>query len=212
MVSDSKKNRLATLVAKPENGATAAPVVTPSLAHDFLTSRLRCGSGAAFPDSPGGGCAVSGAALDAAAPVTSVVVLGKNRASPPSHPKNREFVRVAVASKLMAGHWKKTGENLKGSSVLGCGRWRNYGADPNIAEIEIPADGAPRMLGHFACRASWSCDHCARARVSQTRGWLRGALMPALSAAGLSGALVTFTIAHAYGDDWGEDDDLPDTE
>ena len=130
--------------------------------------------------------------------------LGKNRASPPSTPKNREFVRVAVASKLMAGHWKKTGENLRGSSVLGCGRWRNYGADPNIAEIQIPADGAPRMLGHFACRSSWSCDHCARARVSQTRGWLRGALMPALSVAGLSGALVTFTIAHAYGDDWGD--------
>jgi len=129
--------------------------------------------------------------------------LGKNRASPPSTPKNREFIRVAVASKLMAGHWKKTGENLRGSSVLGCGRWRNYGADPNIAEIQIPADGAPRMLGHFACRSSWSCDHCARARVSQTRGWLRGALMPALSVAGLSGALVTFTIAHAYGDDWG---------
>ena len=159
MVSDSKKNRLATLVATPEAGS-------PTGAPDPL--------------------------------------LGKNRASPPSTPKNREFVRVAVASKLMAGHWKKTGENLRGSSVLGCGRWRNYGADPNIAEIQIPADGAPRMLGHFACRSSWSCDHCARARVSQTRGWLRGALMPALSVAGLSGALVTFTIAHAYGDDWGD--------
>ena len=111
---------------------------------------------------------------------------------------------MATASRLMASHWKKTGENLRGSSVLGCGRWRNYGADPNIAEIEIPADGAPRMLGHFACRSAWSCDHCARARVSQTRAWLRGALIPAMDKAGLSGALVTFTIAHAYGDDWGD--------
>ena len=130
--------------------------------------------------------------------------LGKNRASPPSRPQNREFVRVATASRLMASHWKNTGNNLKGSSVLGCGRWRNYGADPNIAEIEIPADGAPRMLGHFACRSAWSCDHCARARVSQTRSWLRGALIPAMDAARLSGALVTFTIAHAYGDNWAE--------
>lgn len=97
----------------------------------------------------------------------------------------------------MASHWKKTGDNLRGSSVLGCGRWRNYGADPTIAEIEIAADGAPRMLGHFACRSAWSCDHCARARVSQTRAWLRGALIPAMDKAGLSGALVTFTIAHA---------------
>ncbi len=146
------------------------------------------------------------ASLGEATPQTVPVLgsLGKNRASPPSTPKNREYVRVATASRLMASHWKNTGENLKGSSVLGCGRWRNYGADPNIAEIEIPADGAPRMLGHFACRSAWSCDHCARARVSQTRSWLRGALIPAMDKAGLSGALVTFTIAHAYGDDWAE--------
>lgn len=137
-------------------------------------------------------------------PDGSGVPLGKNRASPPSTPKNREYIRVAVASRLMAGHWKTTGQNLKGSSVLGCGRWRNYGADPNIAEIEIPVEGSPRMLGHFACRSAWSCDHCARARVSQTRSWLRGALIPAMDKAGLSGALVTFTIAHAYGDDWGD--------
>ena len=130
--------------------------------------------------------------------------LGKNRASPPYRPQNREFVRVATASRLMASHWKNTGNNLKGSSVLGCGRWRNYGADPNIAEIEIPHGAAPRMLGHFACRSAWSCDHCARARVSQTRSWLRGALIPAMDKAGLSGALLTFTIAHAYGDDWAE--------
>ena len=58
---------------------------------------------------------------------------------------------------------------LCGSSVLGCGRWRNYGADPNIAEIEL-AENGPRMVGHFACRAVWSCDHCARGRVAQTRG------------------------------------------
>lgn len=129
--------------------------------------------------------------------------LGKNRASPPSAP-NRALVRVATASRLMAGHWKTTGTNLRGSSVLGCGRWRNYGADVHIAEIEVPADGAPRMLGHFACRSSWSCDHCARARVAQTRSWLRAALIPAMDAAGLSGALVTFTIAHGYADDWAQ--------
>ena len=140
------------------------------------------------------------ASLGEATPQTVPVLgsLGKNRVSPP----NRAFVRVATASRLMAGHWKKTGENLRGSSVLGCGRWRNYGADPNLAEIEIPHEGTPRMLGHFACRASWSCDHCARARVSQTRSWLRAALMPAMTVAGLTGGLLTFTLAHSYADDW----------
>ena len=142
------------------------------------------------------------ASLGEATPQTVPVLgsLGKNRVSPP----NRAFVRVATASRLMAGHWKKTGENLRGSSVLGCGRWRSYGADPNIAEIEIPHEGTPRMLGHFACRASWSCDHCARARVSQTRSWLRAALMPAMTVAGLTGGLLTFTLAHSYADDWSE--------
>ena len=147
---------------------------------------------------------------------------GKNRASPPSArrkgggegpilpaqpkkgtPPNRALVRLATASRLMSGHWRKTGENLRGSSVLGCGRWRNYGADPNIAEIEL-AETGPRMVGHFACRAVWSCDHCARGRVAQTRGWLRGALFPALEARSMTGGLLTFTLAHAYGDDWAE--------
>ena len=127
-------------------------------------------------------------------------VLGKNRASPPS-PPNRALVRVAVASRLMASHWKKTGENLRGSSVIGCGRWRAYGADSTIAEIQVDHRG-PRLLGHFACRSVWSCDHCAKARVAQTRSWLRSALMPALDARGLSGSLVTLTLAHSYADEW----------
>ena len=110
-------------------------------------------------------------------------------------PPNRSLVRVAVASRLMASHWKKTGENLRGSSVIGCGRWRAYGADSTIAEIQVDHRG-PRLLGHFACRSVWSCDHCAKARVAQTRSWLRSALMPALEARGLSGSLVTLTLAH----------------
>ena len=96
---------------------------------------------------------------------------------------------------------RKTGENLRGSSVIGCGRWRAYGADSTIAEIQVDHRG-PRLLGHFACRSVWSCDHCAKARVAQTRSWLRSALMPALEARGLSGSLVTLTLAHSYADDW----------
>jgi len=129
--------------------------------------------------------------------------LGKNRASPPSTPPNRSLIRVSVASRLMASYWKNNGENLRGSSVLGCGRWKAYGADPNLAEIQVGFEG-PRMMGHFLCRSSWSCDHCARVRVAQTRSWLRAALMPALDDAGLSGSLVTLTLAHNYSDDWAE--------
>lgn len=114
---------------------------------------------------------------------------------------NRAYVRVATASRLMSGHWASTGENLPGSSVTGCGRWRMYGADPLTAEIEV-RDGVPRMLGHFTCGGAWACDYCARARVAQVRSWTRAALIPALDAHGMTGALVTFTLAHAYADDW----------
>ena len=117
---------------------------------------------------------------------------------------NRALVRVATASRLMAGHWASTGENLAGSSVMGCGRWRAYGSDPLTAEIEVPHGGHPRMLGHFICGGTWVCDPCARARVAQVRSWTRAALIPALDAHGMTGALVTLTLAHSYEDDWAQ--------
>lgn len=111
------------------------------------------------------------------------------------------LLRVASAARLVAGHWHETGENLKGSSVLGCGRWKNYGSDPNLAEIEV-IEGVPRMLGHFKCGAVWACEACTRVRVAQIRSWIRCALIPAVEARGLSGSLMTFTLSHEYGEDW----------
>ena len=158
---------------------TSGPQAATPAGHSVPVEAARAGG---VLDASGRG---AGAASDP--PVGGA--LGKNRASPPSArrkgggegpilpaqpkkgtPPNRALVRLATASRLMSGHWRKTGENLRGSSVLGCGRWRNYGADPNIAEIEL-AENGPRMVGHFACRAVWSCDHCARGRVAHTRGW-----------------------------------------
>ena len=150
-------------------------------------------------------------AVAAAAVLTPEIgILGKNRASPPSplktyssrpSPPNRSLIRVAVASRLMASYWHEHGLNLKGSSVMGCGRWKNYGSDPNLAEIEIVGE-KQRMVGHFFCKSVWSCEHCAKTRVAQTRSWLRAELMPALDAHGLSASLLTFTLSHRYGDDW----------
>lgn len=150
-----------------------------------------------------------------------VAGLGKNRASPPppsvsaTSPTtpptslrvwvspNRTFVRVSTAARLMANYWHQTGKNIKGSSVLGCGRWRAYCADPNHAQIQIDHNG-PRFLGHFSCRAVWSCEHCSKARVAQTRSWLRAELIPAVESRGLMGSLITLTLAHSYEEDWQE--------
>ncbi len=118
-----------------------------------------------------------------------------------SKPRNREYIRVATASKLLAGYFHANGKNLKGSSVVGCGRWKAYGKNPNLAEIVVDESGA-RMHGHFRCGSVWTCDHCARARVAQTRSWIRGALIPAIESRGLNASMLTFTMAHTYGECW----------
>lgn len=114
---------------------------------------------------------------------------------------NREYIRVSTASRLIAGYYNVHGENLRGSSVVGCGRWKAYGRDTTNAEIRIDQDG-PRFDGHFKCGGVWTCDHCARARVSQTRSWIRAGLIPALEAHNLDAAMITLTMAHSYAGDW----------
>lgn len=130
--------------------------------------------------------------------------LGKNRISPAIVPqRHRGNILRATGSKLAAGHFHKTGENLPGSSVCGCGRWKSFGGAPGIAEIEVHADRA-NMAGHFKCDNSWTCEPCATAKVAHYRAWIRALLLPALDAAGLGCSLVTLTLAHRYQDDWGD--------
>lgn len=130
--------------------------------------------------------------------------LGKNRDTPPPPTRYlRKHVRKAVAQRLVASHYKSTGDNLRGSSVLGCGRWRAHGAGNLNACIEV-ADGIARYDGHFICGCNWTCEECATATVARNRSWLRGALMPALKDAGLTASLMTLTLAHSYDDDWGQ--------
>jgi hypothetical protein len=143
------------------------------------------------------------------APVPSVsgagaAVLGKNRDTPPSTPRQyrsyRPYIRQATAQRLVSGYWAKEGENLRGSSVAGCGRWKVHGAAP-VAQIVVEG-GQARMSGHFICGCNWTCEMCARATVARNRSWLRGALFPALAEHGKSGSLVTLTLAHSYNVDW----------
>lgn len=91
--------------------------------------------------------------------------------------------------------------------MVGCGRWRAFGFDSTHAEIEVGADGA-KLHGHFKCGNVWTCDQCARARVSQARSWIRAALIPALEAHGLGAAMMTFTMAHSYDGNWKDSVDL----
>ena len=85
--------------------------------------------------------------------------------------------------------------------MVGCGRWKAYGKNSNLAEIVVDESGA-RMHGHFRCGSVWTCDHCARARVAQTRSWIRGALIPAIENRKLDALMLTLTMAHTYAECW----------
>ena len=116
---------------------------------------------------------------------------------------NREYIRVSTAARLSIGYYNAHGENLRGSSVAGCGRWKAYGRDSSVAEIIVGKDG-PKFDGHFKCGNVWTCDRCARARVSQARSWIRAALIPAFAVNNLGAAMMTFTMAHSYAGCWKE--------
>lgn len=131
------------------------------------------------------------------------VPLGKNRDTPPAPRRSRyrQHIRQAAAQRLVAGYWSQHEINLRGSSVVGCGRWRTFGEDPHQAQIEVDGDDV-RLRGHFICGCNWTCECCAATSVARNRGWLRGALFPALEKAGKSGSLVTLTLSHTYDEDW----------
>lgn len=137
--------------------------------------------------------------------VRKTAPLGKNRDTPPAPRRHRyrPHIRQAAAQRLVAGYWSQHEINLRGSSVLGCGRWRVFGEDPHQAQIEVDNDGA-RLRGHFTCGCNWTCECCAATSVARNRGWLRGALFPALAQHGKSGSLVTLTLSHRYDDDWAD--------
>jgi hypothetical protein len=118
-----------------------------------------------------------------------------------SRSPNREYIRVSTASRLMAGYFNEHGVNMAGSSVCGCGRWKAYGRDTNNAEIIHDHDGA-RFDGHFKCGSVWVCSRCGNERVSQTRSWIRAALIPAIDANNMVASMMTFTMAHTYDGDW----------
>jgi hypothetical protein len=128
--------------------------------------------------------------------------LGKNRKTPTApRQRHRSFIRVSTAQRLVSEYWSAKQENLPGSSVVGCGRWRSFGSASHKAQIAVTADG-PSLQGHFVCGCNWTCDRCAGVTIAQNRSWLRGAFMPAVAKRGLSFSMVTLTLAHRYEDDW----------
>ena len=70
--------------------------------------------------------------------------LEENRASPPSPQSVSCSGCCCFPSRSVS--LEENRRELAGSSVIGCGRWRAYGADSTIAEIQVDHRG-PRLLG-----------------------------------------------------------------
>lgn len=130
--------------------------------------------------------------------------LGNNSRAPALAPYSRGRYRAAVrqmsAQRLIASYWGEHSENLTGSSVIGCGRWKAFNRKL-VAEIKVEG-GRASMEGHFRCGCNWTCEGCARSAVASHRSWLREVLFPALQENELTGSLVTLTLSHAYDVPW----------
>jgi hypothetical protein len=133
--------------------------------------------------------------------------LGKHRNTPPANAakRYRPVIIQGVQQALVSQYFKKTGTNIRGSSVVGCGRW-NAGKDRTSgrAEFEIGGGKPARRIQTFRCGSNWTCEVCARANVARYRSWIRAGLIPALEKEGKSASLVTLTLSHYYGENWGE--------
>ena len=125
----------------------------------------------------------------------------------PTRPKfnrpNADFRCVAAASRLAVQEFVRTQVNLPGGSVMLCMRGAAFGiSNPETVEIRVD-DGRAMFINCQPCKNVWTCAHCARARVAQMRGWLRGCFFPCLTQNGFTGGLLTLTLSHEYDSDWG---------
>lgn len=124
-------------------------------------------------------------------------------------PVNRNAIRMSVMSRLFASHYKKTGENIEGSSAIGCQRWRRHTSEvQDKAQIAITRNGssyAAKMHDHFICGNHKFCPHCARAGAAKMRDYITQIFVPAVKAQGYALALMTLTASHRRDCDWKAD-------
>lgn len=128
--------------------------------------------------------------------------LGKNRKTPPSTKKHRGGVLLATAQRLTSSYFKQHGENLPGSSMLGCLRWRAYSSDQGNVDIDV-TDGDAEFVGMFKCGSN-KCPRCSNSIVAKNRSWIRAELLPSLELHGLKCSMITLTLSHNVDDDWGD--------
>lgn len=127
-----------------------------------------------------------------------------NRNTPTKAQTYRQYTRMATASILMKKNWiTNQKENIKGSSVSGCLRWRSFIAkEKDIVEIVVQGDQA-RMKNNFMCKTHWACACCASSHNEKMRSWIRAAIFPILPSIRKSSSLITLTVSHKRLEDWG---------
>lgn len=160
-----------------------------------------------FPDLPGAvrasAAAVSSALIDAprvpreltASFVHSTENSHKIKGFRPTRYSERKAISRLLDSEKATG----TGQKPPGYSAIGCGVWSIHGHGSEVPHNATPA--ASFLSGRFRCN-TLHCPHCASLKAADYRGFMRSVIFPAMEAQGLTGDLLTFTLAHSMRSDW----------
>lgn len=119
----------------------------------------------------------------------------KNRALRPSRYIQRKAITRLLDDQKATG----TGKKPAGYSAIGCGVWaiHGYGNDaPHNATV-----GGSYIGGRFRCNTV-HCPACAALKAADYRGYMQSILFPKMEVDGLTGDLLTFTLAHSMRSDW----------
>lgn len=116
----------------------------------------------------------------------------------------RLAARVNTAQTLMSQYWAANQSiNLKGSSVVGCGRWSAGRDNAGKACIEL-RDGQARMHGHFQCGCVWTCEQCGTKKAASLRSWMVEEMFPSMEKLQLGSSMLTLTLRHRFTEDWSD--------
>ncbi len=125
---------------------------------------------------------------------------------------NQNNIRMSVMSRLIASAYK-SGIAIKGSSAIGCQRWKKHTSDnQDLAEIAISSKNGSyesHMHDHFVCNNYKFCPHCARRGAAEMREYITDVFVPAVAANGYSLLMLTLTAWHERDCDWKEDNVIP---
>lgn len=111
------------------------------------------------------------------------------------------------AQRLLAGHFRRTGQNIMGDGVCLCRRAKwFYSQNSDTAIVNVVEKEGGRYLAKMHdvadCGNGWLCPHCGSAQAAHNSAWISELLVPTVEQAGLAMSLMTMTAWHQRNGNW----------